>query len=74
MLFRSSPGSIVTDMLNRFVGGVESEAAKYLAAHVPLKRLGQPHEIAQPVLWLASDAASYITGQSIIVDGGLTGR
>jgi len=69
-----SPGSIVTDMLNRFVGGVESEAAKYLAAHVPLKRLGQPHEIAQPVLWLASDAASYITGQSIIVDGGLTGR
>lgn len=69
-----APGSIVTDMLDRFIGGIDSSVAKQLANHVPLKRLGTPLEIAQPVLWLASDAASYVSGQSILVDGGLTGR
>jgi NAD(P)-dependent dehydrogenase (short-subunit alcohol dehydrogenase family) len=67
-----SPGPIVTDMLDRFAGGLESDGAKYLKSLVPLARLGQSHEIAQPVLWLASDASSYVTGQSILVDGGLT--
>lgn len=67
-----SPGPIVTDMLDRFAGGVESDTAKYLVSLVPAGRLGQSHEIAQPVLWLASEAASYVTGQSILVDGGLT--
>lgn len=69
-----SPGPIVTDMLDRFVGGLASTVGKHLSSNIPIKRLGQVHEIAQPVLWLASDAASFITGQSIIVDGGLTGR
>jgi len=67
-----APGTIVTDMLDRFAGGVDSEGGKYLLSLNPTGRLGQPHEIAQPVLWLASDAASFVTGQSIIVDGALT--
>jgi NAD(P)-dependent dehydrogenase (short-subunit alcohol dehydrogenase family) len=67
-----APGPIVTDMLDRFAGGLESDTAKYLSSLVPLGRLGESREIAQPVLWLASDASSFVSGQSIIVDGGLT--
>lgn len=67
-----APGPIVTDMLDRFAGGIESDTAKYLTSLVPLSRLGEAREIAEPVLWLASDASSFVTGQSILVDGGLT--
>ncbi|MGH8046254.1 MAG: glucose 1-dehydrogenase [Chthoniobacterales bacterium] len=67
-----APGPIVTDMLDRFAGGLESDGAKYLKSLVPMARMGQSLEIAQPVLWLASEASSYVTGQSILVDGGLT--
>jgi NAD(P)-dependent dehydrogenase (short-subunit alcohol dehydrogenase family) len=66
-----APGPIVTDMLERFAGGgTESEGGKYLASLVPMKRLGTSEEIAETVLFLASDKASYITGQSLAVDGG----
>jgi NAD(P)-dependent dehydrogenase (short-subunit alcohol dehydrogenase family) len=41
---------------------------------VPMKRLGRPEEIADAVLWLCSDKASYVTGQSISVDGGYVMR
>jgi NAD(P)-dependent dehydrogenase (short-subunit alcohol dehydrogenase family) len=41
---------------------------------IPLGRVGRPEEIADAVLWLCSDAASYVTGQSISVDGGFTMR
>lgn len=67
-----APGGIATDMLARFTGGLESETAKYLTAQHPLGRIGQAHEIAQPVLWLASEAASFVTGQTILADGGWT--
>jgi 3-oxoacyl-[acyl-carrier protein] reductase len=40
--------------------------------YIPLKRLGTPEDIAAPALMLASEGASYITGQIIVVDGGLT--
>lgn len=38
--------------------------------HIPLGRRGHPHEVAEPILFLASDMASYITGSTLLVDGG----
>ena len=63
-----APGPIETGMLDRFTGGGEGKAR--LAAGVPLKRVGLPDEIAQAVVFLASDKASFITGESLAVDGG----
>ena len=48
------------------------EAFRGYAAQVPAGRIGKPEEAAEAVFWLCSDAASYVTGQSMIVDGGLT--
>ena len=63
-----APGPIDTGMLTRFTGTNERKAV--LAATVPLKRVGRPDEIAQTILFLASDKASFITGASYLVDGG----
>jgi NAD(P)-dependent dehydrogenase (short-subunit alcohol dehydrogenase family) len=67
-----APGPIETEMLNRFTGTAEKKAA--LVAGVPMKRVGRPEEIAQTILFLASDKASFITGASIAVDGGKLAR
>ncbi len=64
-----NPGMIATDMIDRMVG---EGAADGLTSMVPMGRLGQADEIAQTVVFLCSDAASYITGQPIVVDGGYT--
>lgn len=50
----------------------DAELSQRIAGHVPLGRLGEPADIAGAMLFLASDAASYITGQTIVVDGGAT--
>jgi len=63
-----APGPIETGMLNRFAGDEEKKAA--LVSRVPLKRAGLPEEIAQTIVFLASEKASFITGVSIAVDGG----
>ena len=63
-----APGPIETGMLNRFTGDGEKKAA--LVSRVPLKRAGLPEEIAQTIVFLASEKASFITGVSIAVDGG----
>jgi NAD(P)-dependent dehydrogenase (short-subunit alcohol dehydrogenase family) len=67
-----APGPIETGMLDRFAGSPERKAG--LAATVPLNRVGRPEEIAQTILFLASDKASFITGASYAVDGGKTAR
>jgi NAD(P)-dependent dehydrogenase (short-subunit alcohol dehydrogenase family) len=63
-----APGPTETGMLNRFTGTAERKAA--LTAGVPLGRVGQPDEIAQAILFLASDAASFVTSSVYGVDGG----
>lgn len=62
-----SPGFIKTDMLNSVADGVKNDFIK----HIPMRRLGEPEEIANVVVFLASNMSSYITGQNIIVDGGV---
>lgn len=66
-----APAAIETDMMNRFTGGGNEEALSYMRSLHPVGRLGRSEEIANPVLFLASDAASFITGASLNVDGGL---
>lgn len=63
-----SPGMIATDILSN----VSEDVVQQMAATIPLKRLGQAEEIAKAVVWLCSDAASYITGHNLVIDGGYT--
>jgi NAD(P)-dependent dehydrogenase (short-subunit alcohol dehydrogenase family) len=65
-----APGPIDTGMLTRFTGTDDRKAG--LIAGVPLKRVGTPEEIAQTMVFLASDKGSFITGATIAVDGGKT--
>jgi NAD(P)-dependent dehydrogenase (short-subunit alcohol dehydrogenase family) len=65
-----APGPIETGMLNRFTGTAERKAA--LLKTVPLGRVGDPADIARAAVFLASEKASFITGQILTVDGGKT--
>jgi NAD(P)-dependent dehydrogenase (short-subunit alcohol dehydrogenase family) len=65
-----APAAIATDMLDRFVGGTDTEQGKGLAAAHPVGRVGRSEEVAAAVLYLASDAAKFTTGISLPVDGG----
>lgn len=62
------PGNILTEGLN----DLGNDYLKKMADSIPLKRLGSPDDIAQAVLFLASERAGYITGQTLVVDGGQT--
>ncbi|NYZ78094.1 SDR family oxidoreductase [Candidatus Micrarchaeota archaeon] len=65
------PGVIQTPMIERFTAG-NPEAEKQLIATTPMARVGQPKEIANAVVWLCSDKASYVTGHALVADGGMT--
>ena len=67
-----APGPIETGMLDRFTGTSENKTA--LISGVPMKRIGQPEEVAAAILFLASDKASFITGTSLATDGGKLAR
>jgi NAD(P)-dependent dehydrogenase (short-subunit alcohol dehydrogenase family) len=65
-----SPGVIATPMLRLMDDPAAGEA--YLRTHVPLRRLGSAGEVARAILFLLSDDASYVSGATLTVDGGLT--
>ena len=65
-----APGPVETAMLDRFTGSGERKAG--LVAGIPLRRAGKPEELADAILFLASDKAAFITGQIIRVNGGKT--
>ena len=58
-------------MMGRFSGGTPEGRARVIAQE-PVGRMGRPDEIAAAVLWLCSDAAAFVTGHSMVVDGGQT--
>jgi 3-oxoacyl-[acyl-carrier protein] reductase len=62
-----APGFIETDMTN----ALTAEQREALAKQIPMERLGTPQDVAAAVLFLASDASAYITGQVLVVDGGM---
>ena len=64
-----APGLIKTDFARALWEGPAEERVK---AHIPLERLGMPDDVATAALFLASDAASWVTGQTLVVDGGTT--
>jgi NAD(P)-dependent dehydrogenase (short-subunit alcohol dehydrogenase family) len=64
-----APGTIATELAAKAVLTSE-DAKKKIMSRTPMKRLGEPREVADVVAYLASDAASYITGEIVVVDGG----
>lgn len=70
------PGGIVTPIITNALGGSEGVIAGVTQAMnglQPIRRAGQPEDIAEAALWLASDESSFVTAQALVVDGGLTG-
>jgi NAD(P)-dependent dehydrogenase (short-subunit alcohol dehydrogenase family) len=65
-----SPGLIATDIL----ANVPQETIQQMIDTIPMKRAGKAEDIATAVVWLCSDAASYITGQNLVIDGGFTSQ
>ncbi len=68
------PGLFHTPMSDQMIASGQAEALKAMEKSIPMGRVGRPEEMANAVLWLCSDAASYVTGQSISVDGGFIMR
>jgi NAD(P)-dependent dehydrogenase (short-subunit alcohol dehydrogenase family) len=68
------PGLIWTPMADQMVAAGQGEALEAMVKSVPMGRHGLPEEIADAVLWLSSSTSSYVTGQSISVDGGFIMR
>ncbi|MCR5687755.1 MAG: SDR family oxidoreductase [Lachnospiraceae bacterium] len=68
-----SPGPTETKAFSEFVGD-DASAREGILANIPIGHIGQPSEIANVALFLASDEASYVTGAEVITDGGFTNR
>jgi NAD(P)-dependent dehydrogenase (short-subunit alcohol dehydrogenase family) len=65
------PGIIETPMMDRFSGGTP-EGRERVIAQEPIGRMGKPEEIAESVVWLCSDAAAFVIGHAMVIDGGQT--
>ena len=68
-----APGAIHTPMMERFTGGDRAAQASFAAMH-PLGRTGLPEEVAEAVMYLASDKARFTTGSILTMDGGFTAQ
>lgn len=66
-----APGYIDTPMMDRFTGGT-SQGREQVISEEPIGRMGQPEEIANAVVWLCSDAAGFVVGHALVIDGGQT--
>jgi NAD(P)-dependent dehydrogenase (short-subunit alcohol dehydrogenase family) len=67
------PAAIETDMYRRFIGDKAENHATMTAMH-PIGRVGAPQEIAEAVIWLSSSKSSFVTGHSLLLDGGFTAQ
>ena len=67
-----APGAIETRMFRDFASAPEVKQS--LESAIPIGRIGQPEEIASTVVWLCSDGASFVTGQTFVIDGGYTAQ
>lgn len=65
-----APGHVETAMFQRVIGGKE-DVKQAIAGMIPMGRVGDPKEIANPVLFVSSDKASFLTGEVLTIDGGL---
>ena len=68
-----APGAIETEMMEQSIGNDKQLRQALVALH-PIGRAGKPEEIANAVVWLLSDKASFVTGHTLVVDGGWVGR
>jgi NAD(P)-dependent dehydrogenase (short-subunit alcohol dehydrogenase family) len=68
------PGSIETPLTLRAAAAMAREAVDEYLNSLPAKRRGKPEEVAEAVLWLCSDAASYVNGHAMVIDGAFTAR
>src|SRR5207253_4870805 len=68
-----NPAVIDTEMVDRLADGMNMKKNDLTTFH-PIGRIGRVEEVAEAVLWLCSDRASFVTGHSLIVDGGFTAR
>jgi NAD(P)-dependent dehydrogenase (short-subunit alcohol dehydrogenase family) len=66
-IYAIAPGPIDTDLLA--AGG--EQGGRWAAQAVPMRRLGRPEEVAAAAVWLCSDQASFVTGSTLTVDGGM---
>lgn len=67
------PGAIKTAMIDRLTGN-DPEVEKQYISMEPVGRMGTPEEIAEAVVWLCSDAASFVTGHAMVIDGGMVAQ
>ncbi len=65
------PGTARSKMVNEWIGGDPAQEAEVAALH-PIGRIAEPEEIANGVMWLCSDAASFMIGHAMVIDGGFT--